>query len=222
MNDLIAKDCAVAEIEGARAGQRIFADHETGIQHGPGRILQLVPTSAEAGVHQGCRERVARIARGARARFVVDHYKDVGHSQAGRRSRRQRPVGTGVGPGDQPREEREVDWHSGGELVVATAGASAPECAGHLNGSRVAGPGHSRCSSWLRTAAIGSGGAHLHAPAAARRAVVYCRSGRQARSGSNGTYAGVGESGDRRLDDASGRHRWSRLPPRGPRRPRLR
>ena len=53
----------MAEIEGARSGQRFFADHETCLQHGPGGIVCLVPASAAAGLHQGDRECLAGIAR---------------------------------------------------------------------------------------------------------------------------------------------------------------
>ena len=64
-------------------------------------------------------------------RFVVDHYSNVGDSQAGRRGRRQRPAGARVGRRHHPREERENAGHPHRQLAVAAAGAGAPERAGY-------------------------------------------------------------------------------------------
>ena len=118
-----------------------------------------------------------------------------------------------LAPGHQPREEREIDRHPRWELAVAAAGAGAPERAGHHDRSRPARPRDPRRSSRLRTAAIGSGGAHVRACPAARRTLVHRRSRREARTRPDGADADVGEGGDRRMDVAGRRCRRPRIPP---------
>src|SRR5271156_2021061 len=90
------KDCAVAEIEGASARQCLLADYETSVQHGAERIYDVVQAGTAAGLHQGHSERLASVTRSPRPRFVVYHHPNVGHSEAGRRSRRQRINRTGA------------------------------------------------------------------------------------------------------------------------------
>ena len=75
-------------------------------------------------------------------------------------------------------------------------------------------PRHPRRASRLRAAAIGGGGAHVCACSTARRTLVHRGSCRKARSGPHGADAGVGESGDRRVDFAGCRYRWPRAPAR--------
>src|SRR5439155_13191674 len=66
-------------IEGPRAPQPLAADYETGVQHGPGGIFQLVPAGAATGLHRsrprrsttGCsRRNWAGIARVKSAKSV--------------------------------------------------------------------------------------------------------------------------------------------------------
>lgn len=60
--DRIGQREEVAEAEGARTRQRLVTDHEARVQHGSGRVLQLVPAGPEARLHESNRERVAGIA----------------------------------------------------------------------------------------------------------------------------------------------------------------
>ena len=95
----------------------------------------------------------------------------------------------------------------------AQALLSAPDIS---NRSRPARSRDTGRSSRLRTAAIGSGGAHVRARPTARRPLVHRRSGRQARTRSHRADAGLGESRDRCVDIAGRRCRRSRIPSREP------
>src|SRR6266404_713072 len=190
--DRSSEDCAVGEIKGARARQRLFTDYETCVQHGAKRIHGLVPAGAATWLHQGHRERVAGIAGSARARVVVHHYKDVGDPKAGGRSGGQRPARARIGPRDQPREERQIDRDSRRELVVAAAATDTAERARYLDSSRTARSRHSSRPSRLRTPPIRSGRFDTRACSAARWTLVCCRPRWKARTRPNRTTADLG------------------------------
>jgi hypothetical protein len=59
------QDRRVGEVEDARARQRLLADYETCLQHGPERVHGVVPAGAAARLHQGHRERLAGSHTGA-------------------------------------------------------------------------------------------------------------------------------------------------------------
>src|ERR1022692_1128483 len=126
------------------------ADHETGLQHGPGRILRLVRPGAAAGPHQSHGERPARNPGGTGAGVVKHHRQNVRDPQAGGGGDRQRAAGARAGRWHPACEERQVHRRARGELAVAQAGAGAPERAGHHDNEGPARPRHHRRAPRLR------------------------------------------------------------------------
>jgi hypothetical protein len=53
----------VGEIDDARAEKRLVANYQACVSHGPERVYGLVPAGSATGLHQGNRERVARVSR---------------------------------------------------------------------------------------------------------------------------------------------------------------
>src|ERR1039457_4021960 len=194
------------------------ADHEAGVQHGPGRVLRLVRPGAAARLHQGHRERLARIPGGTRPGFVQHHCPHVGDPEAGGGGDRQRPAGAGIGRRNPAREERQVHRRARRELAFPQASPGAAERARYNDDEGTAGPGHHRRAPGMRPAAVRGGGAHHGARAAARWPVVHRRSVRQAQPRSDHPDAGLGETGHRRLDRSGRRGGRLRLPARHSRR----
>jgi hypothetical protein len=67
MNDLIA----IQKIAGWEKLKTLVLDS----------VSSPITAGSSARLHQGHRQRMARIAGGSRPRFVVDHYKDVGNPE---------------------------------------------------------------------------------------------------------------------------------------------
>ena len=94
-------------------------------------------------------------------------------------SSRYRPSTTapraGARVGQRADQRRPVIRWAGGELVVARAGAGAPERFPRKHPQRPAGSGNVRHPSWVRAAAVRSGVANHEAHSAARQSVVHRR-----------------------------------------------
>src|ERR1035441_10532276 len=163
----------MAADEEPRARFCFVADYETGLQHGPGRVLFLVCSGAAAGLHQSHRVRLARNPGGTRAGVVEHHRPDVGDPQAGGGGDRQWPAGAGTGRWHTAREERQVHRRARRELAVAEAGPGAPERPGHHDVEGTARPRHHRYAPRLRPAAFRGRGAYDGAHSAARWPLVH-------------------------------------------------